>query len=78
MPYAGSGCTKNAYIPSPPDKKQSPHSSFFNGIELGGIKGQEILKKVIEYLQGKGEMEKEPIKDEQAITFLMLPVKKKP
>lgn len=41
-------------------------------------KGQEILKKVIDYLQGKGEMEKEPVKDEQAITFLMLPVKKKP
>lgn len=45
--------------------------------EYKEIKGQEIFKKVIEYLAGKGEIEKEPIKDEQSITFLMLPVKKK-
>lgn len=46
-------------------------------VEYKEIKGQEILKKITEYLAGKGEMEKEPVKDEQSITFVMLPVKKK-
>ncbi|MCX8093761.1 MAG: translation initiation factor IF-3 [Candidatus Goldbacteria bacterium] len=45
--------------------------------EFKETKGQEIFKKVIEYLAGKGEMEREPVKDEQTITFLMLPAKKK-
>jgi translation initiation factor IF-3 len=46
-------------------------------MEYKETKGQEILKKTIEYLAGKGEMEREPVKDEQSITFLMLPAKKK-
>jgi len=45
--------------------------------EYKETKGHEIYKKVIEYLAGKGEIEKEPIKDEQSIIFLMLPTKKK-
>lgn len=45
--------------------------------EFRETKSQEILKKVIEYLAGKGEMEKDPVKDERSITFLMLPVRKK-
>lgn len=45
--------------------------------EYKQVKGEEILKRVIEYLAGKGEIEKAPRKDEQSITFLMLPVKKK-
>ncbi|MBP7792225.1 MAG: translation initiation factor IF-3 [Candidatus Goldbacteria bacterium] len=45
--------------------------------EYKETKGQEICKKIIEYLAGKGEMEKEPVRDEQSITFLMMPLKKK-
>ncbi len=46
-------------------------------LEYKETKGQEIYKKVIEYLAGKGELEKEPVREEQSITFLILPVKKK-